>query len=99
MAFDSHGTLYVSESDGTNGAIGIVTSPGTIQTYATFADVYCRSVRVAGSGAFIDDAVRIGGSRFARAPVASVLLGQRNKPGSERHGNAHAPVPFPREQF
>ena len=39
LAFDSHGTLYVAESDGTNGAIGIVTSGGTIQTYATFPGV------------------------------------------------------------
>jgi hypothetical protein len=32
-------TLYVAESDGTEGAIGIVTAGGTIQTYATFAGV------------------------------------------------------------
>jgi len=39
LAFDTRGILYVAESDGTDGAIGIVTSGGTIQTYATFPGV------------------------------------------------------------
>jgi hypothetical protein len=39
LTFDSSGTLFVAESDGTTSAIGIVSAAGTINTYVTLPGV------------------------------------------------------------